>query len=73
MDTDAFDHQEIKSGTVILYFDNFYSFILADWQLFVILYYIYGNLLEYIIYSPTFAMKIVHNITSTLFHLFITF
>ena len=28
---DAFDFQEIKkSGTVFLYFDNFYSSILAD-------------------------------------------
>ena len=28
-DTDAFDFQEIKSGAVLLYFDNFYSLILA--------------------------------------------
>ena len=61
MDTIAFDHQGIKSGTVFLCFDNFYSFILANniviYLSFAI---IYGNLLKYItvtMYIPPFAIK----------------
>ena len=66
---DAYDLQNIKkSGAVFLYFDCFYSFILAEkyCHLFVIHHHtLYGNLLKYNHsgYTTTFAMKIAHNAT----------
>ena len=66
IDFDAFDLQKKKSGTVFLYFDNFYSLLLADivinYSSFVI---IYGNRLKHISDSPIFFMKIVNNTTLT--------
>ena len=58
MDTNAFALQE---GAVFLYFDNFYSLMLAD-NFFIYLpcIIIYGNLLKYIhvaVTSPTFLQR----------------
>ena len=64
MDTNAFDFQEIKKWDS-LYFNKFYSLILAGkhYHLFVIYHYIWQSSEINGSYSPTFAMKIVHNTT----------
>ena len=49
MDRNAYDLQNLKSGTVFLYFDIFNSLILADNIIFYLSFaIIYGNLLKYI-------------------------
>ena len=65
-DRGAYDLQNIKkkSGTVILYFDKFYSLILEDSIVFYLSFaIIYGNLKYIAGTAKIFAMKIAHTTT----------
>lgn len=63
--SDAFDLQNMKNGTVFLYFHSYYSLLVADFYcyLFVIRHSIWQMAEICVSYRPTVAMDIAHNTT----------